>query len=146
MMSFRDRKMLSMDLSLFCLLYSSIHRLLPKSKKGLYFPNLWYTFFPIWGFHYIPKFKRHRLYPKVGIKITVKCHALIIDFLFFSLFHFLSDDAMVVKLLKNKLGNMAKSWLKYEVIMRSYWWWSVSHTIKWSQHERRSDYWQVSDS
>ena len=50
-----------------------IYRLLnSQSKKGLYFPNLW-DFFPQPEdfIRFIPKFKRHRLYPKKGNKITV---------------------------------------------------------------------------
>ena len=55
---------------LFCLVYSWIQAA-SRSKTGLYFPN-YEEFFPhlriFWGV--IPKFKRNRLYPKKGNKIT----------------------------------------------------------------------------
>ena len=55
---------------LFCLFYSRIQAA-SQSKKGLYFPNFG-EFFPnlqiLLGF--IPNFKRQRLYPEKGNKIT----------------------------------------------------------------------------
>ena len=59
---------------LFCLFYNQIQAA-SQSKKGLYFPIL-EIFFPnlriLLGF--IPKFKRQRLYPQKGNKITDITH------------------------------------------------------------------------
>ena len=45
------------------------YRLFPNPKKACIFQIFSY-FFPIWEF--IPKFKRHRLYPKVGNKMAMQ--------------------------------------------------------------------------